>query len=231
MKQARILALTIGSILFLGLVMYGFKANSSDDNLFGTKLINNNPPNIQLNTEEEIRHLRDIVEELKNILRITLEILEQDDPDYAFMKTEFRKAQYLLKDLKRNNLDSTDIIIYRDKYIDLFTDIVHKAVEAKKKKTSTMPSKEVAKIKELEEKLKDIDDKSGYNIYNSLLGAAEVGNSEQVSILNEIINSMKGQIEGFKNMINDLSNENRSCLLYTSPSPRDTLLSRMPSSA
>ena len=33
-------------------------------------------------------------------------------------------------------------------------------------------------------------------------------------------------IDSFKNLI-----VNKNCLLYTSPSPRDTLLSRMPSSA
>ena len=35
-----------------------------------------------------------------------------------------------------------------------------------------------------------------------------------------------------KNLINDMPIDNRGvCLLYTSPSPRDGLLSRMPSSA
>ena len=32
-------------------------------------------------------------------------------------------------------------------------------------------------------------------------------------------------------MINDLKEQNTNCLLYTSPSPRDATLSRMPSSA
>ena len=35
----------------------------------------------------------------------------------------------------------------------------------------------------------------------------------------------------FAEMLNELKNNNLSCLLYTSPSPRDGLLSRMPSSA
>ena len=33
------------------------------------------------------------------------------------------------------------------------------------------------------------------------------------------------------NLYDELRNESKGCLLYTSPSPRDGLLSRMPSSA
>ena len=39
------------------------------------------------------------------------------------------------------------------------------------------------------------------------------------------------QIEHLKNLSKKLAELNISCLLYTSPSPRDGLLSRMPSSA
>ena len=39
-----------------------------------------------------------------------------------------------------------------------------------------------------------------------------------------------GNVEGGEGLLNDVL-ENRRCLLYTSPSPRDGLLSRMPSSA
>ena len=37
--------------------------------------------------------------------------------------------------------------------------------------------------------------------------------------------------ESYKYLLEDLWNDTCSCLLYTSPSPRDGLLSRMPSSA
>ena len=42
------------------------------------------------------------------------------------------------------------------------------------------------------------------------------------------INSFAEKMSNYKNEQNDLS---KLCLLYTSPSPRDGLLSRMPSSA
>ena len=43
----------------------------------------------------------------------------------------------------------------------------------------------------------------------------------------------EGALQGFNDEIFDLNHEDyaRTCLLYTSPSPRDGLLSRMPSSA
>ena len=40
-----------------------------------------------------------------------------------------------------------------------------------------------------------------------------------------------GAVSGFCNMLFKLLEDAKSCLLYTSPSPRDRLLSRMPSSA
>ena len=42
---------------------------------------------------------------------------------------------------------------------------------------------------------------------------------------------LTGQIQSLENVINDLGTRSMVCLLYTSPSPRDGLLSRMPSSA
>ena len=50
--------------------------------------------------------------------------------------------------------------------------------------------------------------------------------------------AMTGSISVIDNMLNDddefcndMTKEEKNCLLYTSPSPRDGLLSRMPSSA
>ena len=40
-----------------------------------------------------------------------------------------------------------------------------------------------------------------------------------------------GAVSGFCSMLFKLLEDSKSCLLYTSPSPRDGLLSRMPSSA
>ena len=55
---------------------------------------------------------------------------------------------------------------------------------------------------------------------------------------NELENLIKENFKDTALRIYELDNEDRksllaeySCLLYTSPSPRDTLLSRMPSSA
>ena len=61
----------------------------------------------------------------------------------------------------------------------------------------------------------------------------------QVKKIQEVTNSvfaeMRKEISSVGGKVNDLmeciSEEVNSCLLYTSPSPRDGLLSRMPSSA
>ena len=45
-----------------------------------------------------------------------------------------------------------------------------------------------------------------------------------------IDNEETGQVEELDDIVVDLA-EDEGCLLYTSPSPRDGLLSRMPSSA
>ena len=47
--------------------------------------------------------------------------------------------------------------------------------------------------------------------------------------LNKVKNCIK--ITGFVNSTDDFKDQPKVCLLYTSPSPRDGLLSRMPSSA
>ena len=63
-----------------------------------------------------------------------------------------------------------------------------------------------------------------------------------VNTISKIISSSGFRLSGtgwyetdFKNTKKDINksetNKNKSCLLYTSPSPRDGLLSRMPSSA
>ena len=73
---------------------------------------------------------------------------------------------------------------------------------------------------------------------------------KEIKIENEINNEAGGEVEGFNNKIAELEsliktatekvsplreknieNLSRICLLYTSPSPRDATLSRMPSSA
>ena len=60
-------------------------------------------------------------------------------------------------------------------------------------------------------------------------------NLEQLSILlknsNEYAELQKKEIPQNKSIKIDTYNDVRICLLYTSPSPRDGLLSRMPSSA
>ena len=38
-------------------------------------------------------------------------------------------------------------------------------------------------------------------------------------------------LEEYRRALDDMFEEHKNCLLYTSPSPRDGLLSRMPSSA
>ena len=43
--------------------------------------------------------------------------------------------------------------------------------------------------------------------------------------------SAEGWMTDFEKAKKKAMNENKTCLLYTSPSPRDGLLSRMPSSA
>ena len=51
--------------------------------------------------------------------------------------------------------------------------------------------------------------------------STDVTQSDQCKALAEVVSDRFGQIDGLVN----------SCLLYTSPSPRDATLSRMPSSA
>ena len=58
-----------------------------------------------------------------------------------------------------------------------------------------------------------------------------IENSKEVSVVVEQVNAMPGQ--GVTSMFNfgQTFGAIKGCLLYTSPSPRDGLLSRMPSSA
>ena len=57
----------------------------------------------------------------------------------------------------------------------------------------------------------------------AVLGPNGAGKTTLILHLNGILGDLNGQIS--------LNNKDFSCLLYTSPSPRDGLLSRMPSSA
>ena len=60
----------------------------------------------------------------------------------------------------------------------------------------------------------------GHDVHtSSLLGTAK------------ILNEVKDQFEGTIKLIFQPAEEKLPCLLYTSPSPRDATLSRMPSSA
>ena len=64
----------------------------------------------------------------------------------------------------------------------------------------------------------------------------DTGSSEvQIALLTEKIETLSTHIKQFKkdkhSSVGLLRAVNRSCLLYTSPSPRDATLSRMPSSA
>ena len=57
--------------------------------------------------------------------------------------------------------------------------------------------------------------------------------SKEYSDLNEIIKYVKDYLNFEKETkdLNNIINDKNSCLLYTSPSPRDVGISRMPSSA
>ena len=57
------------------------------------------------------------------------------------------------------------------------------------------------------------------------LDSSILGHTEEVILLK--LRSMREEIDA----LNQLLQRRRICLLYTSPSPRDGLLSRMPSSA
>ena len=56
--------------------------------------------------------------------------------------------------------------------------------------------------------------------------------NHQIDVLNKQVNDLIAELERHKSIIAELKTaEINSCLLYTSPSPRDATLSRMPSSA
>ena len=58
-------------------------------------------------------------------------------------------------------------------------------------------------------------------VYDAIDKIKTKSKDEPINIFNEAINNIKPTVEV----------RSRSCLLYTSPSPRDATLSRMPSSA
>ena len=66
------------------------------------------------------------------------------------------------------------------------------------------------------------------------LDGAKTGNAEQADLILKIANSANIKVQtggGIRDLIQIKRLLNEGCLLYTSPSPRDGLLSRMPSSA
>ena len=53
----------------------------------------------------------------------------------------------------------------------------------------------------------------------------------RVRVLRNIVGGMEGADSDRRDLLRKFHETRKSCLLYTSPSPRDGLLSRMPSSA
>ena len=85
--------------------------------------------------------------------------------------------------------------------------------------------KKDTKIQDLESKLNIAEEKK-LNELNELKNKA----TNKINLLNNEVIKLKEDIER-QSVISDLSSKNKVCLLYTSPSPRDATLSRMPSSA
>ena len=73
--------------------------------------------------------------------------------------------------------------------------------------------------------IKKIFISKGANVFD--LPAISIGDPDDLNPLDEALN----QINDFHWIIFSSSNGIKFCLLYTSPSPRDTPISRMPSSA
>ena len=65
--------------------------------------------------------------------------------------------------------------------------------------------------------------------FYALLGPNGAGKSTLIGIISSLVNKSNGKVEILGIDID--KNHSLACLLYTSPSPRDGLLSRMPSSA
>ena len=75
--------------------------------------------------------------------------------------------------------------------------------------------------------VEDVNECSGYDNVEY----DDVDGRPKKELLQEITNMAKQTSGQFRNKLNLYSDEHFACLLYTSPSPRDGLLSRMPSSA
>ena len=73
-----------------------------------------------------------------------------------------------------------------------------------------------------EELLFDKNDLQKMNVLRRII--APMGTMDAIEFINSKLKDTKNNAEFFNSM-------NKPCLLYTSPSPRDGLLSRMPSSA
>ena len=73
----------------------------------------------------------------------------------------------------------------------------------------------------------------GLTMYASilLLDKGITNNANEITTLNRKITSLEAINLELESDINNLNMIMKGCLLYTSPSPRDGLLSRMPSSA
>ena len=103
----------------------------------------------------------------------------------------------------------------------------------------------IAKQDLAEKDLKTVKDKYSEIIKNSSGKIVKIEEWGLLSLSNKIKNFKKGffihyKFEGNKNTLNEINKKIKvdgtiirhlTCLLYTSPSPRDGLLSRMPSSA
>ena len=89
-----------------------------------------------------------------------------------------------------------------------------------KRKIMTDFKKIIDKAKELEAKMKESQEKI------KEIRAEGISGSDSV----KIILDGEGELQSIE-LSNEILKEDKTCLLYTSPSPRDSFRSRMPSSA
>ena len=75
------------------------------------------------------------------------------------------------------------------------------------------------------------DDCIKYNVLSSLeeLDAISQNSCKEITFVEDVLSSIKYQAS--QEVLEKIATKCRSCLLYTSPSPRDVEESRMPSSA